>query len=99
MFVALEGSLRVFGGAILGLPGTTGVCGPGRLLVELFCASGDLGLCGLVWPGARLGGCPLLGILFLRLKCSDGTDGSTVTSSGWSPWGTLKSTSSKSSPE
>ena len=99
MFVALEGSFRIFGAAMLWTPAVIGVCGPGITLVELFCASGDLGLCGLVGPGARLGGCPLLGRLFLRLKCSDATGGSTETSSGWSPCGTLKSTSSKSSPE
>ena len=48
MFVALEGSLRIFGAAMLWTPATIGVCGPGINLVELFCASGDLGLCGLV---------------------------------------------------
>ncbi len=48
MFVALEGWLRVFGAAMLWTPALTGVCGPGRIPVELFCASGDLGLCGLI---------------------------------------------------
>ena len=33
---------------MLGTPALIGVCGPGRILLELFCASGDLGLCGLV---------------------------------------------------
>ena len=47
-FGALEGSLRGFGGAMLWLPVITGVCGPGRILVGLFRASGELGLCGLL---------------------------------------------------
>lgn len=48
MFVALDGSLRIFGAAMLWMLAIIGVCGPGITLVELFCASGDLGLCGLV---------------------------------------------------
>ena len=48
MFVALECSLRVLGAAMLWAPAIIGVCGAGRALVVLFCASGDLGLCGLV---------------------------------------------------
>lgn len=48
MFVALGGSLRIFGAAMLWLPAIIGVCGPGIILLKLFCASGDLGLCGLV---------------------------------------------------
>ena len=47
MFVALEGSLRVLGAAMLWVPTIIGVCGAGRSLVMLFCASGDPGLCGL----------------------------------------------------
>jgi len=88
------------GGAILLKPLLMGVWGPGvGPVVETLRANGDLGLCMPLCSVVRfIATCALFGRLFLRRKWSEETAGFRVTPSGSSPWGTLKSTSSKSSP-